>query len=112
MLWETHIFEPSVHEILFHTYNYETSIVAHRLLEKLVMRKCNRAKTIDYWLRLFPSTLLRIAKTEEFRWLLQAELRAIKDGLKFIDKESTGKFSKYSYRGYLNEHGRLQGVGI
>jgi hypothetical protein len=32
---------------------------------------------IDYGLQILPNTVLHIANTEEFHWLLQAELKAI-----------------------------------
>ena len=63
---------------------------------------------LDYGLKMSPETVLKIADTEE--WLLQPELKAIKDGL--IYGETDGPFSGYKYRGYLNQQGERQGVGI
>ncbi len=70
---------------------------------------------IDYGLKVLPDTILRIANVEEFQWLLQPELKAIKDGLKYVeDKECFGysddEYGKY--RGYINAKGQRQGVGI
>ncbi len=45
------------------------------------MRKCEKVMQIDYGLKLPPGRVLRIANTE--KWLLQPELKAIKDGLKY-----------------------------
>jgi hypothetical protein len=42
---------------------------------------------IDYGLKILPDTILQIANTEEHKWLLQPELKAIKDGLKFGEKQ-------------------------
>ncbi len=84
MLLYTHTFE----EILYLTYNYKTSQAAHQRLEKIVMRECKRVTTnINYGLKILPDTLLHIANSKELHWLLQPELKAIKDGLNFQDKE-------------------------
>ena len=52
--------------------------------------------------------MLKLANTPETRWLLQGELKAIKDGYAF--KELKGKDS--TYRGYVNQDGKIMGVGI
>jgi hypothetical protein len=70
-----------------------------------MMRKCEKAKKIDYGLQMHPDTVLHIANEEEFHWLLQAELKAIKDGLKYVEDKDDIAGSKY--RGYLNAKGRL-----
>ncbi len=50
------------------------------------------------------TTVLYIADTEEYQWLLQPELKAIKDGLRYGEKEGVSEYGgKWSYRGYLNE---------
>ena len=62
---------------------------------------------------MLPDTILHIANDEEFQWLLQPELKAIKDGLKYfedIDCDYIGHEAKY--RGYLNAQGQRQGVRI
>ena len=89
------------------TYNYSTSRCAHKLLEKIVEKKCEQAKIIDYGL---PETgaVLKLANTPETRWLLQGELKAIKDG--YVFKEMKGKNG--TYRGYVNQDGKVEGVGI
>ena len=62
---------------------------------------------------MLPDTILHIANEEEFYWLLQPELKAIKDGLIYVEdyycdyNEDEGK-----YRGYGNAQGQRQGVGI
>jgi hypothetical protein len=100
MLWETHkFFEAS----LLATHNCKTSQAAHQLLEKRMMRKCEEAKTIDYGLQIIPGTDIKIADSEEFLWLLQPELKAIKDGLKYGEKQGTNCYGvEWSYRGYLD----------
>ena len=72
-------------------------------------RECEKALKINYNLQMRPDTVLHIANAEEFRWLLQPELKAIKDGLTYEDKDC-GLEGKY--RGYLNAQGQRQGVGI
>jgi hypothetical protein len=49
-----------------------------------------------------------IANTPETSWLLQGELKAIKDG--HVYKEMEGK--DWAYRGYVNQNGKEEGVGI
>ena len=62
---------------------------------------------------MLPDTILHIANEEEFHWLLQPELKAIKDGLIYVeDKDCFDDFIKGKYRGYLNAQGQRQGVGI
>jgi hypothetical protein len=70
-----------------------------------VRRKCEEAIKIDYGLKMIPgTTVLYIADTEEYQWLLQPELKAIKDGLRYGEKEGVSEYGgKWSYRGYLNE---------
>ncbi len=100
MLWDTHNFFGAS---LLPTQNYLTSQAAHRHLEKILLRKCEEAKTADYGLRILPDTVLRIANTEDYKWLLQPELKAIKDGLTYGEIEvKEDIFSWWKYKGYLN----------
>ena len=70
-------------------------------------------KNIDYGLQILPTTILHIANEPEFQWLLQPELKAIKDGLTYVEnKDCAGWLQKSKYRGYLNEIGHREGVGI
>ena len=72
-------------------------------------RNCERAMIIDYGLKILHGTDLKIANTEDFHWLLQAELKAIKEKLIYVEE----KFSfEGKYRGYVNRQGQRQGVGI
>ena len=110
MLYESHL---SLEVNVLLTYNYKTSRVAHQRLEIIMNRECESMKKIDYGLQLLPDTILRIANDEEFQWLLQPELKAIKDGLIYVeDKDCVFYGSKGKYRGYLNARGQQQGVGI
>jgi hypothetical protein len=62
---------------------------------------------------MLPDTILRIANDKEFQRLLQPELKAIEDGLKYVeDKDCEFDGYECKYRGYLNAQGRRQGVGI
>ena len=62
---------------------------------------------------MLPDTILHIANDEEFQWLLQPELKAIKDGLIYVE-DKICHYDGYDgkYRGYLNAQGQRQGVGI
>ncbi len=90
------------------TYNFTTSRCAHKLLDKIVEKKFEQAKIIDYGLS-ETSAVLKLANTPETRWLLQGELKAIKDGYVFF-KEM--KYENGNYRGYVNKDGEEEGVGI
>jgi hypothetical protein len=62
---------------------------------------------------MLPDTILHLANDEEFQWLLQPELKAIKDGLIYVeDKDCVYYRHEGKYRGYLNSQGQRQGVGI
>jgi hypothetical protein len=49
--------------------------------------------------------ILRVANTPETKFLIQAELRAIQQGLKYIEE-------KNDYYGYVNQDGQREGAGI
>ncbi len=57
-----------------------------------------------------PGTVLRFAKREKYKWLLQPELKAIKEGLIFVEWKHEKENLKY--RGYLNAQGQKHGVGF
>jgi len=60
-----------------------------------------------------PETVLLIANTHETRHLLQGELRAIQQGLQFVENmEVTDGTSNGTYRGYVNSDGQKEGVGV
>jgi hypothetical protein len=67
------------------THYYKTSRAAHQRIEIIMKRECERLIKIDYGLQMLPDTILRIANEEEFQWLLQPELKAIKDGLIYVE---------------------------
>ncbi len=69
-------------------------------------KRCEHAKIIDYGLSL--NVPLELANTPETNWLLQGELKAIKDG--HVYKE--GKNENSTYRGYVNQDDEPEGVGI
>ncbi len=116
MVWKTHEFFGAS---LLPTKNFKTSQAAHQLLEKVLKRKCEEALTIDYGLRILPETVLKIAITKEFEWLLQPELKAIKEGLTYGEKNGEDYCEEvnyikqeWSYSGYFNAKGQFQGAGI
>jgi hypothetical protein len=63
------------------------------------------AQSTDYGLPMTDPSILRVANTPETKFLIQAELRAIQQGLKYIEK---GNY----YSGYVNQDGQREGVGI
>ena len=69
-------------------------------------KRCEHAKIIDYGLSL--NVPLELANTPETNWLLQGELKAIHDG--HVYKEMKGENG--TYRGYVNQYGLGEGVGI
>jgi hypothetical protein len=110
LLYDSH---SSLEENILLIRNYKTSTAAHKRLEKIIKRRCERVMKIDYGLKVLPDTILRIANIEEFQWLLQPELKAIKDGLKYVEDDDNYYGDEYcTYRGYINAKGQRQGVGI
>ena len=67
------------------------------------------AKSTDYGLTLTDESLLRVANTPNTQFLLQAELRAIHQGLQF--KEINYK-NGVKYTGYVDKDGQREGVGM
>ncbi len=67
-------------------------------------RECEKALKIDYGLQILPDTVLHIANDKQFEWLLQPELKAIKDGLTYVQDKDEGH--KKLFRGYLNSQGQ------
>jgi hypothetical protein len=66
--------------------------------------------TDDYGLKVTdPSLLMRVASTPNTRFLLQAELRAIQNGLQFKEKQVN---EKVTYKGYVDKDENFEGVGI
>ncbi len=66
------------------------------------------AKSTDYGLTVSDESLIRVANTPDTQFLLQAELRAIQQGLQYIEDDN--KYGKY--KGYVNKDGQLEGVGV
>jgi hypothetical protein len=62
---------------------------------------------------MLPDTNLRIANSKSFKWLLQPELKAIKDRLKYVeDKVFYHGGYDGEYNGYINAQAQRHGVGI
>jgi hypothetical protein len=86
------------------TYEYPTALSTHLVLEQVIEIQCMLAKsTDDYGLTLTDEFLLRVANTPNTQFLLQAELRAIHQRLKF--KEMTKKNGDI-YTGFVNKDGK------
>jgi hypothetical protein len=89
------------------TYVYSTAVSAHKVLEQIVEIQCMLAKSTDYGLS--GDYMLRVAHTDEALFLVQAEIKAIKQGLQYKEREYN---DRGSYKGYLNKDGQNEGVGI
>ena len=67
------------------------------------------AKSTDYGLTVTDPSLLRVANTPNTQFLLQAELRAIHNGLQYIEEQVS---EKVTYKGYVDKDGNWEGVGM
>jgi hypothetical protein len=82
---------------------------AHLVLEQILEIQCLLAKsTDDYGMTLSNPSVLKVANTPDSQFLIQAELRAIQKGLKYIEEEP----SIVSYKGYVDQDGQYEGVGV
>jgi hypothetical protein len=89
------------------TYDYSTATSAHLVLEQVIEIQCMLAKSTDYGLTVTDPSLIRVANTPNTQFLLQPELRAIKNGLQY--KEASNK--ELTYKGYAKD-GKKEGVGM
>ena len=67
------------------------------------------SKSTDYGLTVSNPSLLRVATTPTTQFLLQAELRAIQQGLQYTEIQVD---EKLTYKGYVDKDGQREGVGI
>jgi hypothetical protein len=81
------------------TYRYQTANSAHKVLEQIVEVQCLLAISTDYGLQLIDKSKLRVANTPDTHFLLQAELKALKQGLKYKEIDNKDGFK---YQGYVN----------
>ncbi len=65
--------------------------------------------TDDYGLKVTDASLITVAFTPNTKFLLQPELRAIQQGLQYREIQVN---EKWTYKGYVNEDGDWEGVGI
>jgi hypothetical protein len=91
------------------TYKYSTALSTHKLLEQIVEVQCLLAISTDYGLPMIDKSKLRVANTPDTHFLLQAELKALKQGLKYIEIDYKDGFK---YQGYVDKDGRKEGPGI
>ena len=77
------------------------AVSAHKVLEQVVDIQCMYAKITDYGQPMIDESLIRVANTPETRFLLQGELKAIKEGLKYTEIEMNDWPSK-TYKGYVD----------
>jgi hypothetical protein len=72
------------------------------------------AKSTDYGLPMIDRSLFRVANTPHTEFLLQAELKAIQDGLQYKEREVKHVDKGYDelYKGYVNQEDQREGPGI
>jgi hypothetical protein len=93
------------------TYEKSTAISAHKVLEQIVEIQWMYDRSTDYGLPMIEDkSLIRVANTPDTHFLLQGELKAISQGLKYTEIEIPR--SSNTYKGYVNEAGQYEGVGI
>jgi serine/threonine protein kinase len=90
------------------TYNYPTAMSAHHVLEQVIEIQCMLAKSPDYGLFVTDPSLIRVANTPNTQFLLQAELRAIQNGLQYKEEGD----EVLTYKRYVDKDGNREGVGI
>ena len=81
------------------TFDYATARSAHNVLEQIVEIQGTLAKSSYYGLPMIDKSLLRVANTDDTEFLLQPELNAIKQGLKYKEIENK---DGVKYKGYVN----------
>jgi hypothetical protein len=92
------------------TYNYPTALSTHVVLEQVIEIQCKLAKsTDDYGFAVTDESLLRVANTPNTQFLLQAELRAIHQGLQYKEIQVN---EEVRYHGYFDKDGQREGVGM
>jgi hypothetical protein len=71
------------------------------------------SKSTDYGLPMIDRSLLRVANTPHTEFLLQAELKAIQDGLQYKEKEVKHDDGVIVlFKGYDNQDDQREGPGI
>jgi hypothetical protein len=66
------------------------------------------AKSTDYGLTVTDPSLIRVSNTPNTQFLLQAELRAIQNGLQYKEIQ----YKELTYKGYVDKNGKREGVGM
>jgi hypothetical protein len=82
------------------TYEFTTASSAHKVIEQIVEIQCLLATSTDNGLRMINEELIKVANTTETKFLLQAELKAIKQGLQYKVINDNG----VKYEGYINQN--------
>jgi hypothetical protein len=71
------------------------------------------AKSTDYGLPMIDRSLFRVANTPHTEFLLQAELKAIQEGVQYKEREEiTSNGKRSSFKGYVNQDDQKEGPGI
>jgi hypothetical protein len=84
--------------------DFSVAYYGHKILESIVDIECTLSQWTDYGLPMIDNSLLRIANTPETECFVQAEIKAIKEGLEYKETKD--------YKGYVNKNGQMHGVGI
>jgi hypothetical protein len=85
-------------------------MTAHLLLEQVIEIQCTLAKsTDDYGLTVTDPSLIRVANTPNTQFLLQAELRAIHNGLQYKEIQVN---ERLTHKGYVDKNGLPEGPGL
>ena len=80
------------------------------MLEQVIEIQCMLAKSTDeYGFAVTDESLLRVANTPNTQFLLQAELRAIHQGLQYKEIQED---EEHRYHGYVDQDGLREGVGM
>jgi hypothetical protein len=71
------------------------------------------AKSTEYGLPMIDRSLLRVANTPHTEFLLQAELKAIQEGLQYKEREvKHDDGDDELFKGYVNQDDQKEGPGI
>ena len=79
------------------TFDYSTADSAHKLLEQIVEIQCKLAQSTEYGLPIIDK--LTVANSHHTEFLLQAEIKAIREGLHYREEEYK---NGSKYRGYVS----------
>jgi hypothetical protein len=80
------------------TYEFTTARSAHKVIEQIVEIQCLLATSTENGLPTIDLSSIKVANTPDTKFLMQAELKAIKQGLEYKVINENG----VKYQGYVN----------